>query len=126
MHITKNQTNLSVSSVEVYQQFLNLPISHFPLLNLSAASQSVKEKACLTYVHPKLKFASSAWNSYYHCNTIHTCIYWLQNMLHDVEPFQFFGCLSDIKFQLQFEERSYIGLVHKTINSLVCMKPEPY
>jgi len=27
--------------------------------NLSASSQSVKEKACLTYVHPKLEFASN-------------------------------------------------------------------
>ena len=33
--------------------------------NLSAAFQSVKEKAYLTYVCPKLQFASTVWNPFH-------------------------------------------------------------
>ena len=49
MHITK-RTNQSLG-------FLHK--------NLSAAFQPVKEKVYLTYVHPKLEFAATVWNTYH-------------------------------------------------------------
>ena len=98
--------------------------------NLSTAFQ-YKEKAYLTYVCPKLEFASTVWIPYHQKDiqviemVQHRAVCFITN------TYDRYASITTIISQLQLEslqERSKpcVILVYKIINRLVCIQPEPY
>ena len=99
--------------------------------NLSAAFQSVKEKAYLTYVHPKLEFASTVWNPYQQKDIQAIEMVQRRAVRFITNTYDRYASITTIISQLQLESlqerrsKACVILVYK-INRLVCIQPEPY
>jgi len=97
--------------------------------NLSAASSCVKEQAYLTYVHPKLEFASTVWNPY-HQKDIHMIELVQRRAARFVtKMYDHYSNVTTILSQENLQDRrskACVILVYKIISGLVCIQLEPY
>jgi len=87
---------------------------------------------CLTYVRPKLEFASTVWNPYHQKDIQAIEMVQSRAVRFITNTYDHYTSITTIISQLQLESlqertsKACIILVYKIINRLVCIQPEPY